>query len=206
MEKNATVSPSSQSRRKYQLPPLILHPFGGENATAQLVDGSRAAVALQQAAMNNPRYDDLQRRVILGRYQEIRMLIFLGKDLFRWIDQCMDQMERSGNVGVRINAQCFSALVVDSPPEAVKVKLEGWGVTDRRAVFSRAIGMRCLFEEPPGIELLSPMFLEHYHRFADYSYICYQQMKPFEPIRAEEYDFAIYASEEYSRMLSEQWR
>src|SRR5580698_8774766 len=95
------------------LPPLILHPFGGENGTSQLLEGSRAALALQQASLSNPHYADIQQRVILGRYQEIRMLLFLGKDIFRWIDQCMDQMERSGNIGLRINAQCFSTLIVD---------------------------------------------------------------------------------------------
>ncbi len=31
---------------------------------------------------------------MLGRYQEVRMLLFLGKDIFRWIDQCMDQSDR----------------------------------------------------------------------------------------------------------------
>jgi len=187
------------------LPPLILHPFGGDKGTAQLLEGSRAAVALQQASLSNPHYADIQQRVILGRYQEIRMLLFLGKDIFRWIDQCMDQMDRSGDIGLRINAQCFSALIVDAPPVAVRKKLEDWGVSDRRAVFSRAIGIRCLFEEPPEIEMLSPMFLEHYHRFADYAYVCFQQMKAYEPMSGTVYDFKIYASEEYSRILSEEW-
>ena len=188
------------------LPPLVLHPFGGDSSTAQLLEGSRASIALQQASLSNPQYADIQRQVILGRYQEIRMLLFLGKDIFRWIDQCMDQMERSGNIGLRINAQCFSALIVDTPPESVRKKLEEWGVSDRRAVFSRAIGIRCLFEEPPDIDMLSPMFLEHYHRFADYSYICFQQMKPWQPMDGASFDFPIYASEEYSRLLSEQWQ
>jgi len=188
------------------LPPLILHPFGGDGSTAQLLEGSRAAVALQQASLSNPQYSDMQRRVILGRYQEVRMLLFLGKDIFRWIDQCIDQMERSGNIGLRVNAQCFSAVIVDSPPASVRKKLEDWGVSDRRAVFSRAIGIRCLFEEPPDIDMLSPMFLENYHRFADYSYICFQQMKPWQPMDDATFDFPIYASEEYSRMLAEQWQ
>lgn len=188
------------------LPPLILHPFGCDDGTAQLLEGSRAAAALQEASLANPHYADIQQRVILGRYQEVRMLLFLGKDIFRWMDQCMDQMNRSGQIGLRINAQCFSALIVESPPAAVREKLEAWGVSDRRAVFSRAIGIRCLFEEPPAINTLSPMFLEHYHRFADYAYICFQQMKAYQPMDGATVDFEIYASEEYSRMLSEQWQ
>ncbi len=169
------------------------------------MEGSRAAIALQEASLSNPHYADIQQRVILGRYQEIRMLLFLGKDIFRWIDQCLDQMERSGDIGLRTNAQCFSAMVVDAPPEAVRRKLEEWGVNDRRAVFSRAIGIWCLFGEPPPIETLSPMFLEHYHRFADYAYICFQQMKAYQPMDGAAFDFEIYASDEYSRMLSQQW-
>jgi hypothetical protein len=201
------VQPASQNlSSKVALPHLILHPFGGEFGTEQLLEGSRAAIALQEASLSNPKYADIQQRVMLGRYQEIRMLLFLGKDIFRWIDQCLDQLERSGDTGIRINAQCFSALVVDSPPEAVRTKLEGWGVSDRRAVFSRAIGIRCLFEEPPDIGMLSPLFLENYHRFADYAYVCFQQMKPYQPIDGTAFDFQIYASEEYSRMLSAEWQ
>lgn len=188
------------------LPPLILHPFGGDHGTSQLLEGSRAAIALQEASLSNPHYADIHKRVMLGRYQEIRMLLFLGKDIFRWIEQCLDQLDRSGDTGVRVNAQCFSALIVDSPPSSVKAKLEGWGVSDRKAVFSRAIGIRCLFEEPPEIDILSPLFLENYHRFADYAYICFQQMKAYQPMNGTEYDFQIYASEEYSRLLAEQWQ
>jgi hypothetical protein len=201
------VSQSSlEPQLPISLPPLILHPFGGYSGTEQLLDGSRAAMALQEASSANPAYGDIHKRVMLGRYQEIRMLLFLGKDIFRWIDQCLDQMERSGEIGVRINAQCFSSLIVDSPPAAVREKLEKWGVSDRKAVFSRAIGIRCLFEEPPEINMLSPMFLENYHRFADYSYVCFQQMKAYQPLANGMFDFQIYASEEYSRLLSEQWQ
>ena len=34
--------------------------------------------------------DELHRRLLVGRYSEIRMLYFVGKDVFRWIDQCME--------------------------------------------------------------------------------------------------------------------
>ena len=188
------------------LPPLILHPFGNDNGTEQLLEGSRAAVALQQASESNPHYSDIQQRVVLGRYQEIRMLLFLGKDIFRWIDQCLDHLERSGDIGVKINAQSLASVIVETPPIAVSSKLESWGVSDRRAVFSRAIGIRCLFEEPPGIEMLSPLFLEYYHRFADHAFICFQQMKPYQAMDSKSFDFEIYASQEYSRMLAEQWQ
>jgi hypothetical protein len=205
--KHITVSTTPRTESTViDLPHLILHPFGGASGTGQLLEGSRAAMDLQEAALSNPRYGEIHERVLLGRYQEIRMLLFLGKDIFRWIEQCIEQLQRSGDVGVQTTAQFFSALVVDAPPEQVKQKLEEWGVSDRRAVFSRAIGIRCLFEEPPDIGMLSPLFLENYHRFADYAYVCFQQMKPYQPADGPVFDFRIFASEEYSRILAEQWQ
>jgi hypothetical protein len=157
-----------------------------------------------EGASNGDEYE-LQRRVMAGRYQEIRMLLFLGKDIFRWMQQCVDSVERAGDTGLRISEQSFAALVVESPPVSVRDKLEHWGVTDRRAVFSRAIGVNTLFSSPPPIDSLSPVFLNHYHRFADHAYICFQHLKPFVAIDSKQFDFQIYASEEYARMLSDQW-
>ena len=198
----------------WQLPPLILHPFNGGGSTNELVEGSRASLTLQgllksdNGASEADEYE-LERRVLVGRYQEIRMLIFLGKDISRWMQQCVDFVERSGDGGMAAAAtmseQSFAALVVESPPSGVRLKLEKWEVTDRRAVFSRAIGMNTLFSSPPPIETLSPIFLKYYHRFADHAYICFQHLKPFQPLDAKQFDFEIFASEEYARLLSEQW-
>jgi hypothetical protein len=193
-----------------QLPPLILHPFNGGGNTDELLEGSRASLALQGLLPpNEPAHEadpyELERRVAAGRYQEIRMLIFLGKDIFRWLQQCVDFAERSGDPELRIPEQSFASLVVESPPSGVRDKLEKWGVTDRRAVFSRAIGVNTLFSAPPPIETLSPVFLKHYHRFADHAYICFQHLKPYQAIDASQFEFQIYASEEYARILSDQW-
>ena len=191
-----------------QLPPLILHPFSGGGSVDELLEGSRASLALQgliEAEGYCQDESELERRVLNGRYQEIRMLVFLGKDLFRWLQQCVDSMERSPRADPRINEQSFATLLVDSPPAAVRSKLEQWGVTDRRAVFSRAIGVHSLFENPPPPESLSPIFLRNYHRFADHAYICFQHLQAFQPIEARKFRFDIYASEEYAKMLSDQW-
>lgn len=206
-----------------QLPPLILHPFSGGGSTDQLLAGSRAAVALQgrQGAGRQPgsylgdgyscdQEADLLRSVLAGRYQEIRMLLFLGKDLFRWMQQCVDFTCRSeipdSGLYRRICEQSFAALVVESPPVSVQTKLQNWGVADRRAIFSRAIGINSLFSSPPPPETLSTMFLQNYHRYADHAYICYQHLKPFQALHARQVAFDIYASEEYARLLSEQWQ
>lgn len=193
-----------------QLPPLILHPFGAGASTDELLDGSRAALALQGLTgpggfSTGDDDTDLQRRLVAGRYQEIRMLLFLGKDLCRWLQQCMDFVERSTDIDPRINEQSFAAMLVESPPLAVRDKLEKWGVSDRRAVFSRAIGVNSLFTDPPPAECLSQTFLRNYHRFADHAYICFQHLRPFFALDSSHYQFDIYASEEYSRLLSDQW-
>jgi hypothetical protein len=78
-------------------------------------------------------------------------------------------------------------------------------VTDRRAVFSRAIGIHSLFQDPPPVESLSPIFLRNYHRYADHAYICYQHSTAFVPLDGLSCRFELYASEEYARLLSDGW-
>ncbi|MDE3197363.1 MAG: hypothetical protein KGN84_13520 [Acidobacteriota bacterium] len=190
---------------RWQLPPLILHPFSGGGSVDELVDGSKAALELEASGkLANEQEFELERRVLIGRYQEIRMLLFLGKDIFRWLQQCVDCVARSES-NTRFSEQSFAALVVEQPPAGVREKLERWGVTDRRAVFSRAIGIHTLFASPPPIETLSPTLLKNYHRFADHAYICFQHLRPFEELTSKEFEFEIYASEEYAQMLSDQW-
>lgn len=188
-----------------QLPPLILHPFSGGTKTSDLVDGSQAALALQGLVdldIDNP---ELVRRMVTGRYQELRMLIFLGKDLRRWSQQCVDHYQREEGHDKRINEQSFSELVVESPPEPVKDKLVKWGVTDRKSIFARAIGLHSIFEDPPPVENFTLSYLENYHRYADYAYICHQHLRPFLTLKPADHWFEIYASEEYARKLSEEW-
>jgi len=187
-----------------QLPPLILHPFSG-GGTEELLEGSRASLALQGLVESGEEESVLYRRMLNGRYQEVRMLLFLGKDLFRWMQQCVEFLEGTPNADPAVTRQSFAALLVEDPPEAVRIKLEGWGVTDRRAVFSRAIGIHSLFDNPPPPESLSPIFLRNYHRFADHAYICFQHLQAFQPLDASKFRFDIYASEEYAKLLSDQW-
>jgi hypothetical protein len=188
-----------------QLPPLILHPFSGGAGTADLVEGSRASLALEGLVDSPDEESELRRRMLAGRYQEVRMLLFLGKDIFRWMRQCVEHVQGSDSADDRIVEQSFAALVVENPPTAVGLKLEGWGVTDRRAVFSRAIGIHSMFQEPPPASSLSPIFLKHYHRYADHAYICYQHSSAFLPLDGASCQFEIYASEEYARLLSDKW-
>src|SRR5712671_1458079 len=128
-----------------QLPPLILHPFTGGAGTADLLDGSLASLAMDGLVASSEEDQVLLRRMLAGRYQEVRMLLFLGKDIFRWLRQCVEHVESSNAADAGIVEQSFAALVVENPPDSVRLKLENWGVTDRRAVFSRAIGIYSIF-------------------------------------------------------------
>lgn len=187
------------------LPPLILHPFSGGAGPEDLMEGSKASLALQGLIASTEEESVLQRKMLAGRYHEIRMLIFLGKDIFRWLQHCVEHIQGIPGEDSRVMEQSFAALVVEDPPESVRLKLERWGVTDRRAVFSRAIGIHSLFQDPPPVSSLAPTFLTNYHRFADHAYICFQHLHPFSPLAPSKYIFEIYASEEYAQKLSDQW-
>lgn len=191
----------------WKLPPLILHPFSGDRGAERLLEGSRASLLLQGLVPNKDQDPhELTRIMLRGRYQEIKMLYFLGKDLVRWMDQCLDTIGRVDELmHTGIREQSFSALLVESPPERVSTKLKLWGISDQRAIFSRAIGLNSLLVEAPEAGTLTATFVQNYHRFADHLYICYQHLAPFTPIEAENFDFDIYASEEYSQMLSHEW-
>jgi hypothetical protein len=191
---------------RWNLPPLILHPFAGREGPDKLLEGSRAALMLNGLMPSNLDTDELTRRILAGRHNEVRMLYFLGKDIFRWMDQCQEIVNKSEmlkTLGIR--TQSFSAMLVDTPPKGVTDKLNGWGVSDQRSIFSRAIGLRSAFEELPSMELLSQVFLRNYHRYADGLYNCYQRLGPFTAINPDNFPFELYGSEEYSKKLAEQF-
>jgi len=191
---------------RWNLPPLILHPFAGREGPDKLLEGSRAALMMHGLMPSDVDMDELSRRILAGRHNEVRMLYFLGKDIFRWMEQCQEitnKVEMLKTLGIR--NQSFAAMLVDTPPKAVTDKLNAWGVTDQRTIFSRAIGLRSAFEELPSMELLSPLFLRNYHRYADHLYSCYQRLGPFTVVSCDNFPFELFGSEEYSRMLSEQF-
>jgi hypothetical protein len=205
------LTPTEKMSPTTQLPPLILHPFSGGSGTDDLVSGSLASLALQGLVASTDEESVLLRRMLAGRYQEVRMLLFLGKDIFRWLEQCVEHVSSSRqsvsgqSSDTPITVQSFASLIVDQPPRSVAEKLERWGVTDRRSIFSRAIGIHSLFEEPPPLQSLSAIFLKNYHRYADHAYICYLNSQTFQAIDSAGVTFELYASEEYARMLSDGW-
>ena len=193
--------PSSAAVRS--LPPLILHPFAEREGPSQLMEGSRAALMLRGLMPSDVDADELNRRVSWGRYNEVRMLFYLGKDIFRWMNQCQEVVQKLEMPGIR--TESFAVMLVDAPPKNVTEKLNRWGVSDQRTIFSRAIGVRSMFEELPSAEVLAPLFLTNYHRYVDHLYSCYQSLSAFTAISSDSFPFELYGSEEYSRRLSEQF-
>ncbi len=191
----------------WDLPPLILHPFNERIAPSTLLESSKAALMLSGLMPNegaNP--DELKRRLLSGRYAEMRMLFFLGKDVFRWIDQCVEWAERVAELGeMEIRRQSFACLLTKDPPYEVRQKLVGWGVADYASIFSRAIGMNAVFVQPPAVETLNEDFLRNYHRYPDFLYRCYMESEPYQSLPPANFRFALYASAEYSRMLEAEW-
>lgn len=191
----------------WSLPPLILHPFNERVPPSTLLENSRAALILSGLVPSDGSdHEELKRRLLSGRYAEVRMLFFLGKDVFRWIDQCVEWTEREPELaGADVQRQSFATLLTSNPPDAVKEKLVRWGVADYSSIFSRAIGLNSLFIQPPAFDGLAEEFLRSYHRYADFLYQCYIQSEPHRIIASQNFNFELYASGEYSRLLETEW-
>jgi len=193
--------------RVWELPPLILHPFSGASGPGVLVEGSKAALALAGLLPGNDEdRDELTLKLLESRYAEVRMLYFVGKDLLRWVTQCMDLVSRTHELqGLGIREESFAGLLVHHAPDAVREKLRRWGVANPESVFSRALGVVSLFREVPAREHLSDTFLLQYHRFADHLFLCTQHLRTFTETTSANFRFELYASGEYLRMLEQQW-
>jgi hypothetical protein len=190
-----------------KLPPLILHPFADNAGPDKLVESSRASLMLQGLLPSGERSkDDLDRALLDGRFYEIRMLFYVGKDLLRWIEQCMEMVERTPELrGLGIRHQSFAAFLVNHTPPAVQVKLRKWGVADYKSIFSRALGINVLLAEAPQRDQLASEFIRNYYRYADQLFVMRQEEVAFADITQIGLDFDIYASGEYSRMLEREW-
>jgi hypothetical protein len=189
------------------LPPLILHPFSGQSTPSEAVGNSRAALMLAGLIPHDGSDEqELQRRVLSGRCAELRMLFFVGKDVLRWIEQCMELTARlPQDEEVPFQPQSFAEFLTAQPPEVVREKLLGWGVADHAAIFARAIGLHAVFAVPPSIEMLSVDFLMDYHRYTDSLFKRYMESCPHRRISCPEFSFELYASGEYSRLLASEW-
>ncbi len=189
------------------LPPLILHPFADAGGPDKLVESSRASLMLQGLLPSGDRSQaDLDLALLEGRYCEIRMLFYVGKDLARWIDQCLEHIDRYDDMrNAGIKYQSFAAYLVNHTPLPVQEKLRKWGVADFKAIFTRALGLNAILAGMPRREQFSDDFVRNYYRYADQMFVCRQAETSFTDISEIGFDFEIFASGEYSRMLERQW-
>jgi hypothetical protein len=197
-----------QTDRTWKLPPLILHPFSDFGGPGKLIESSRASLMIQ-GLLPKEQYTEEQLELILlsGRYCEIRMLFYVGRDVLRWIEQCLEMVGRDDQLkGQGILKQSMAALLVEDPPPHVAEKLQSWGVVDYASIFSRALGLNTVFSEVPTQEALPPDFVRSYYRFADHLYTCHQSLAPFTHVKAKNFDFDLFASGEYSRLLEREWQ
>src|SRR5579864_5421 len=134
-----------------KLPPLILHPFADAGGPDKLVESSRASLMLQGLLPSGERStEDLDRALLDGRYCEIRMLFYVGKDLARWIEQCLSHVKDYPEMQDRvIRYGSFAAYLVHNTPLEVQTKLRKWGVADYKTIFTRALGLNAMFVDVP---------------------------------------------------------
>jgi hypothetical protein len=195
------------SKKNTTLPPLILHPFADASGPDKLVESSRASLMLQGLLPSGERAtEDLDKALLEGRYQEIRMLFYVGKDVMRWIEQCVEHVEHQPEFrALGIRSQSFSAYLVNHSPSTVEAKLRKWGVGDYRAIFMRAIGLNVILADVPARRFLSDDFIRNYYRYADQMFLAQQAQAPFKDIAAMGFEFELFASGEYSRRLEREW-
>jgi hypothetical protein len=191
----------------WSLPPIILHPFSDPSGPDKLVESSRAHLMMQGLLPSGElSQDEILHRLLSGRLCELRMLYYVGKDLERWVEQCVEMVERDETLrAAGVVMASFVHLLVEAPPDSVRAKLTQWGVADYRSIFSRALGLKAVFSRVPDLDMLSPHFVRYYYRYADQMYACRQGADAFVEIPPENFQFELYASGEYTRMLEREW-
>jgi len=65
--------------------------------------------------------EELEKTLLEGRYQEIRMLFYVGRDILRWIDQCVDHVSRYPEMQKAVDDQ-VALVLAGSKPVADAVK------------------------------------------------------------------------------------
>ena len=187
---------------------MILHPFATAGGPDRLIESSRASLMLQGLLPSGQRTaEELDRALLEGRYSEILMLFYVGKDLLRWIDQCLEYVNRDPELrGKGIRYQSFAALLVNQTPGAVQAKLRRWGVVDYRSIFTRALALNVIFVAPPDRATLADEFIRNYYRYADQVYASRQTQTAFTTAEGVGFEFEIFASGEYARLLEQEWQ
>ncbi|HEX3744247.1 MAG TPA: hypothetical protein VHW09_09965 [Bryobacteraceae bacterium] len=178
--------PLALAKPVHQLPPLILHPI------------SRTGEALTQGSAS-----DTETLRAEGRRLEMRMLCCLGKDLTRWLEQCVEFAAAQPELAAVTPGELMD-LLVERPPESVSRKMQAWGVADFRNIFARALGLAAVFPNPPTRDQISDTFVRDFARYAEMLYRTRRLTYP--PSAAiHSLHFDVYASGEYAQILERSW-
>lgn len=198
---------NTSGTQTFRLPPLILHPFSTPEDNSVLMESSRASLALQGfLPRDETPAEELDKQLLRGRYAELRMLYYIGKDVSRWAEQCAETVQASGAFANRhIRPETFAVLLVQHIPAHVRTKLEAWGVLDFCSLFRRSFGLHAVLQDIPPVESFSADFLRRYHRSLDQWYEQRLNDWVFDQPEPDEFTFDLYASGEYSLMLEQSW-
>jgi hypothetical protein len=178
--------PTSLPKRQFELPPLILHPIAG--CGEALTDGSPSDTESRRAEV---------------RRLELKMLCCLGKDLNRWLEQCLEFAAANAELSDVREGDLMDQLV-EFPPDAVAIKMQTWGVSDFRRIFARAMGLAAVFPNPPSREQVRESFVRDFALYADALYRARRQSVP-TGAGTVSFRFDVYASGEYARILERAW-
>lgn len=200
---SSAVSP----KQNWSLPPLILHPFSRGADPKRLEAAARASLIRKGLLPDEGvSHEELERKLLSGRYCELSMLFHIGKDVKRWIEQCHEFVNSQPALHeAGVGAGSIAALLVDNPPPNITRKCENWGVHDPQRIFSRALGLQAIFSALPEFEVLSPDFIRNYHRYADQMFVCWQRLESCSPADPDTFRFELYTSNEYSKLLEAEW-
>ena len=178
--------PTSLPKPQFELPPLILHPIAGCGEALQ--DGSPSDTESRRAEV---------------RRLELKMLCCLGKDLNRWLEQCLEFAAANAELAA-VREGDLMDLLVEYPPDAVAAKMQTWGVSDFRRIFARGMGLTAVFPNPPSREQLRESFVRDFSLYADALYRARRQSVP-TGAGTVSFRFDVYASGEYARILERAW-
>ena len=193
--------------KPFRLPPLILHPFSAPDDASKLMESTKANLALQGILPKTAKTPaELDEQLLRGRYAELKMLFYIGKDVLRWMDQCAESAAVSDCFfGRKMQPETFALYLVQYVPYHVRTKLEDWGVVDFCGLFRRSLGLHTVFANLPSAQDISADFLRRYHRHLDVWYEYRMRDRVFDRAEENEFTFDLFASGEYTLMLEKSW-
>jgi hypothetical protein len=100
-----------------------------------------------------------------------------------------------------VRFQTFMKLLTETPPGNVAKKMQDWEVIDFKRVFSRAVGLNCVFADLPPFSLLTHEFVRDYYRYTDDMFACRQSCTSYGTLDPASVAFEVYASAEYADLL-----